>query len=479
MQVHLTVTEGPHQGRVFVFQEHDNFIVGRSKRAQFRLPLKDRKLSRVHFMVEVNPPRCRLMDLCSTNGTVVNGKKVQAADLSDGDTIRAGETTLRLSVVRQPEPLAATAEYRPSIVVKQRADGIDPGTGLEPPPLPKPASESTSPYQQAYRPASRPLLPATSAPGGAAPCIGCGAGVQLPGGLLPLEDSALLCPRCRAQAAMQPQPIPGYQCVREIGRGGMGVVHLAIREADGLAVALKMISPVMSATQAQLDRFLREAHILRKLDHPNVVGFRDMGEIDGSLFFAMDYVAGSDAARILEREGPLPIPRAVGLLGQLLEALEYAHDQGFVHRDIKPGNLLVGKRGDREIVKLADFGLARVYQTSELSGLTMTGDLGGTLAFMAPEQITHYREAKPPADQYSAAATLYNLLTNQIPFEGGSKPQRLISKILEEPPVPIRSRRPDVPRGLADTIHRALAKEPEDRFPDVNAFRQAIASFRG
>ncbi len=466
MQVHLTVTEGPHQGRVFVFEEHDNFIVGRSKRAQFRLPLKDKRLSRVHFMIEVNPPHCRLMDLCSTNGTLVNGKKAQAADLRDGDLIRAGETTLRLTVVADADKLGATAEYRPSILTPK---SVLAHVRSQP--------EATSPYTPAYRPG----LARERVSGGpeSAACLGCGGPVELPGGLLPLDDAGLICSHCKAYAALQPQLVPGYQIVREAGRGGMGVVHLALCLADGSAVALKTISPMIDATALQLDRFLREARILRELDHPNIVRFRDMGEVKGTLFFAMEYVAGTDAARLLEREGPFRTPRAVNLVCQLLGALEYAHGRGFVHRDIKPANLMVAGQAGRDLVKLADFGLAKVYQTSELSGLTMTGDVGGTLAFIAPEQITHYREARPPADQYSAAATLYNLLTGDILFEGGNKPQRLISKILEEPPVPIQSRRPDVPDALAQVIHRALAKEPEERFPDVRAMRQALLALAG
>src|SRR5439155_19533887 len=142
-------------------------------------------------------------------------------------------------------------------------------------------------------------------------------------------------------------------------------------------------------------------------------------EANGLTYLAMDFGLGTDAAGILKQHGPLPRPRAVGLVCQLLEALEYAQAKGFVHRDIKPANLLVTKVNGREVVQLADFGLARVYQTSRLSGLTMNGDIGGTLPFMAPEQILNFREAKPPVDQYAAAATLYNLLTGCLIFDFG------------------------------------------------------------
>src|SRR5207245_4495262 len=119
----------------------------------------------------------------------------------------------------------------------------------------------------------------------------------------------------------------------------------------------------------------------------------------------MDYVEGTDAFELVKTQGPMAPERAVRLMGQLLQALEYAHGRGFVHRDIKPANLLITVEEGFEVLKLADFGLARVYQASQLSGLTMTGEIGGTAAFMPPEQLTNYREAKPPADQYAAAAT--------------------------------------------------------------------------
>jgi serine/threonine-protein kinase len=150
-----------------------------------------------------------------------------------------------------------------------------------------------------------------------------------------------------------------------------------------------------------------------------------------------------------------------------------------VHRDIKPANLLVTVVDGRETVKLADFGLARVYHASRLSGLTLLGDIAGTVPFMAPEQILNFRESQPPADQYAAAAALYNLLTGCFLFDFDAGYLQALHMVLEGEPVPIQARRRDIPEELATVIHRGLSKEPAQRHADVQAMRKALAQFCG
>ena len=445
MRVTLTVIGGPHAGQVFTFVGHDTFLVGRSKRAHFRLPTKDRFFSRVHFLVEVNPPQCRLMDMNSRNGTFVNGQRVEIADLKDKDQIRAGHTVLRVQVEE-----AAAAPVPQSV---------------EPAPIPVPILEEPQPV---------PVVAAS--PPSLAPRLCRACETALPTSL-PTAKPARLCPACLALIRDQEQPLKGFLIIRSLGQGAMGVVHLAVREADDSLVALKTVIPAVAGTSAQVERFLRESDILRQLQHTNIVAFRESGECGGKFFFAMDYVRGPDASRLLRSEGPLPLPRAAALVCQLLEALDYAHGRGFVHRDIKPANLLLTTVAGREVVRLADFGLARVYQASQLSGLTMTGDIGGTVAFMAPEQITHYREVKPPVDQYAAAATLYNLLTGQYVYDLPRELSKQIGLILNDDPKPIRTRRPDLPEALAAVVHRGLARDPGDRYPSARDFNSALSRF--
>jgi serine/threonine-protein kinase len=310
----------------------------------------------------------------------------------------------------------------------------------------------------------RPVLP----PAGAPVCRICG-DQPAPGDHL--------CKLCRARAEGWPQLIAGYDLLGELGRGGMGVVYQGMRSADGTVVAIKTLKPAITGSKAAVRRFLREAAVLQELDHPHIVAFREMGDVDGLLYFVMEYVPGTDAARLLIQEGPLPVRRAVDLICQLLRALDYAHANRFVHRDVKPANLLVNREGDRDLVKLADFGLARLYQASQLSGLTASGDVGGTLAYMPPEQITNYRDARPASDQYAAAASLYHLLTGQYIHDLPANDAARLAMILEEDPVPIQERRADLPEELATVIHRALAREPGRRFPNVKALRKALLPF--
>jgi serine/threonine-protein kinase len=451
MRVLIAVVAGPHQGQVFTFTGHDTFLVGRSRHAHFRLPEKDEYFSRLHFLIEVNPPRCRLMDMKSTNGTYVNGQRVITADLADGDLIQGGQTVLRVSLEgTASEPIA-----------RQAPTTFPPGVPLPEAIPPRQAQPCTVLHEIRTSPESCPVCAAV-------------AGKPLPAANLPGQGSWPLCPVCRIQIDSQPQPIPSYQIVRELGRGGMGVVYLALRSSAGAVVALKTIKPATDAGPAAVERFLREASILRELSHPGIVAFRDMGEAAGRLFFVMDFVPGTDAAHLLEEQGPWPIPRAVRVVCQLLEALEYAHARGFVHRDVKPANLLVTGTEGQEQARLVDFGLARVYQASKLSGLTLAGQVAGTAPFMAPEQILSFREAKPPVDQYAAAATLYNLLTAKYVYDFPASFEERMLLILQGTPVPIQSRRPEVPPGLAAVIHRALAREPGERFADVGAMRQAL-----
>jgi serine/threonine-protein kinase len=462
LRIRLEVTAGPHKGRQFQFDQHDAFIVGRSKRAHFRLASKDLYFSRMHFLVELSPPNCRLMDLTSRNGTYVNGQRVTLSDVKHGDQIKAGHTILQvvLDELPSPEEPAPTSEAQ-----------------RQPASIPHPA-RAASPGLPSKRPTpGRSLHPrAVKSSGAPHSCLACGHALTAPvsAGGTPAQLDSVLCQVCLSHLERHPQPITNYLLIREIGKGGMGVVYQALHVPSGTIVALKTLKPPVEVTPVESERFLREARKLSQLDHPHIIAFHDMGESNRLFYFTMDFVRGLDANQLLERDGHFPIARALRLTCQLLEALEYAHGLGFVHRDIKPQNLLVTEEAGREALKLADFGLARVYLESKLSGLTLTGESGGTAGYMSPEQITNFREAKPASDQYSVGATLYRLLTGEFIYDFPPGPDQQILMILEDEPVPIRERRADIPVSLARIIHKCLAKEPKDRFPDVGALLKAL-----
>ena len=399
MKVTLTVVDGPNAGKAFTFTERDTFLVGRGAGVHFQPDKKDLYFSRFHFLIEINPPLCRLVDLGSRNGTRLNSEKVTRCDLKDGDTVRAGRTMLQVRIERDPE--SATEEWR----------------------------SSNSPIEVVARPA--------------------------------IEELPV---------------IPSHRIVRELGRGGMGVVYLATCDTDSAEVAVKVISPGGAVTRRNIDRFVREASILKQLIHPNIVTFRDMGANRGLLYYTMDYVPGTDAQKLTNERGRWSVRSAVRVAIEVLKALDYAHGEGFVHRDIKPSNILI-RTGKSAAVKLADFGLARVYQASQLSGLSQEGEFGGTPKFMPPEQITDYRNVTPTTDQFAVAATLYHLLTGQFihDFENDRRPAIVL--VLEGEPIPIRERRPELPDELAAAIHKALQREPSSRFETCAELAAALSPF--
>jgi serine/threonine-protein kinase len=275
--------------------------------------------------------------------------------------------------------------------------------------------------------------------------------------------------------ALMPRELAGYKRIRELGRGGMGTVWLA-EDRAGQQVAFKLIHHELALNPLTCARFRRETNHLRDLRHRHIVGFREAGEVEGLLFLVMDYVPGSSLAELLARDGPFAVGRAVRLTCQVLDALEEAHKNGFVHRDVKPSNVLV-QSGPEEEVRLADFGMAKAYQTADVGqSVTLPGVIGGTLMFAAPEMVNDFRRAGPPADQYGAAATLYNLLTASHPHTADD-PVRLVHSIRNRDATPLEQHRSSLPVGLTGAVHRALERDPRRRFPTVSALRDALSPY--
>jgi serine/threonine-protein kinase len=265
----------------------------------------------------------------------------------------------------------------------------------------------------------------------------------------------------------------GYRIVRLLGSGGMGEVYLAEHPRLPRRDALKVLPADVSADPDYRARFNREADLASKLSHPHIVSVHDRGEHDGQLWIAMDYIDGTDAARITRDRYPAGMPpdEAVEIITAVAGALDYAHQRGLLHRDVKPANILLSKPdsdGERQVF-LADFGIAR--ELADPSGLTATNITVGTVAYAAPEQLMG-EELDGRADQYALAATAFHLLTGAPPYQH-SNPVAIIGQHLNAAIPKLGDRRPDLAR-FDHALLKALAKNPDQRFSSCRGFAKAL-----
>ena len=277
--------------------------------------------------------------------------------------------------------------------------------------------------------------------------------------------------------------VAGYRIVEPAGSGGMGVVYRA--EETGLGgrpVALKLLPAALAGDPDFRARFLREMRVAAAIDHPNIVPIYRAGEDRGRLYLAMRYVHASDLRRLLEAEGRLTPERALAILDQVARALDAAHARGLVHRDVKPGNILLAPPvvdGDAEHVYLVDFGLAR--SDSDDRSLGGGGSFLGTPRYAAPEQAAG-RPVDGRTDGYALGCVLYECLTGQPPFPGGSGEAILLAHLEASPPR-VTALRPDLPPAIDQVVARAMAKDPATRFPTCRALltaaRQALTPTPG
>ena len=259
-----------------------------------------------------------------------------------------------------------------------------------------------------------------------------------------------------------------YELLEEIGRGGQGVVYRARQKSLNRIVALKVIGLGQWATEAHLKRFRLEAEAAARLDHPCIVPIHEVGERDGYCYFSMNFVEGGQLDEVVGRE-PLPIRRAVELIAKLARAVHYAHEHGILHRDIKPGNVLLDQKGEAH---LTDFGLARLVETE--STVTGTKEVLGTPSYMAPEQaVGETRKLTSATDVYGLGAVLYQLLTGQPPFAGGTT-YETVKLLLETEPRRPRLLNPKIDRDLSAICLKCLDKDPKRRYPSALALAEDL-----
>lgn len=430
MQVNLRVLAGPYEGRVFCFTQPDTFLIGRSNDAHLCLT-DDKFFSRNHCLLEITPPHCFLRDLGSTNGTFVNGQRVAEAFLENGAKIQGGETVLLVEV--------STGEVSADINDSRAEDSV------------------------------RPTIITVA-------CLNCGRREEAQAASAE-EHLTYLCEDCRIELKKTPQPIPGYDMVRVLGRGGMGCVMLGRHHTTGKAVAIKTLLPEFAVSDKAMRRFMREIDVAASLKHKSIVEFIDRGVHNGVVYLVTEFIDGADAAKLADaRGGRLPPPETLEIISQTLDGLAYAHAQGYIHRDIKDQNILVSGTLPNLSAKLTDFGLAKSFTQAGMSGVTVAGEMAGTLAYMSPEQLRNFRDVKPQSDIYAVGMTAYSLLSGRLALNIGRNTSmaETIKAIFEQPSIPLRQRAPHLPAAVCEIIDRALVKDPTERWQSAAAMRNAL-----
>src|SRR3954454_4087894 len=266
----------------------------------------------------------------------------------------------------------------------------------------------------------------------------------------------------------------GHRIEGVAGRGGMGVVYRATHIALDHVVALKVISPELASDERFRERFVRESRAAVSIRHPNVVTVRHAGEEDGLLFVTMDLIDGVDLGLLLRREGALEPARAVAIVAQVAAALDAAHERGLLHRDVKPGNVLLEERAGGEHAYLTDFGLTKRIASN--TGVTATGAFVGTIDYVAPEQIKG-GTLDARTDVYALGCVLFETVTGDPPFaDRHEQVAKLYAHLQDVPPPVSEAGPPGTPIALDAVVARALEKEPDERFASAGALADAATA---
>jgi pSer/pThr/pTyr-binding forkhead associated (FHA) protein len=448
-QITLTIVKGKLLGRQYTFDSRATCIMGRSPEANIQLPddADHKTISRYHCLLDIMPPNIRIRDFGSKNGTYVNGQKIgqreahqtpeegaklnfSEYDLQSDDEIELGNTVFAVYIEADPAEINIP-NFCPATINNSNQPPTQPPNFLE---------------------IIKRWL-----------------------GLAANGNNQLLA-------------IKGYNIIKLLGRGGFGEVYLAQHHSSGKFIALKVMLPAISGNENAVQRFLRETENTKALQHPHVVQVIDYGFFEGIFFFTMEYCAGGTVADLMHQYGgKLPVDIALPITLQVLNGLEYSHNseipyvklsdggfgkgRGLVHRDLKPGNILLNYIDGKITAKIGDYGLAKAFDLAGLSGQTLTGSQAGTPAFIPRQQLLNFKYVQPEVDVWATAASLYNMLTGEFPRNFTGDP---FLAVLQNDPVPILQRNASIPKKLAKVIDLGLVEKPEIYFKSAVDFKNSL-----
>lgn len=466
-KVTLVAIDGPMRGREWHFTEADTWVFGRAPDCHARLDASDQTLSRHHFLLEVRPPVLRVRDLGSRNGTYINDEKIGARArgespasgrlrsseervLQDGDEIRVGASRFCVRVSRSPSERAELVRCgRCGASVLREVHATSPTARCDAC-MDEDARDPLAALERAIESAAK----RDSTPNS--------------------KDLAAPTLAGERRDPKRPPEIEGLEVVRKLGEGGTGAVYEAI-DREGNRLAVKVLLARVAVDSGMRALFFREMDSLAAVEHPRIVKLVRKGSSGVAFWFAMELCQGGSLAALIGRSGkPLEPKRAVSIVADALEGLAFAHERGMVHRDVKPGNMLIDENGRG---KISDFGLAKSFDRAGLSGFTMTGSFAGTFEFMPREQLTNFRNVRPTSDVFSAGATLYWALTRKTAVDFAPNIDR-VTALLQTDPTPLSTRAPLLPAELCAIVDRACAIDPSTRYRDAGELLDALRSLK-
>ncbi len=461
-KVVIDVSSNMGKKRVFSYEDHDTFMVGRMDDCHVCIG-DDSFLSRHHFILEVNPPSARLQDLGSLNGTYVNNKKVGGRDANETPEEALARYKFPWVDLKNGDVIT-TGDTRFSVIIES------PNTVIGPVRCQK-CGRDVSNEAGAMR-------------GGTYVCEACQkSATASPFELLQqfLEESRTGRPSYRKNATSTFKygfhqealtKFTDWDVVKVIGVGIFGASYLLQNRSTRDSAVLKLMLPKIAASDELKDRFLSETTAIQKISHPNMVNFIESGYRNGIFYFLMEYCNIGNLESLRHGGTVKPADLILAML-QALEPLTLAHSNGFVHRNIKPQNILLHTADNKIFVKISDFGLSRSFSLNGLSGMTVTGGAAGSYPYMPRELLVDFKYSRPESDIWSIGATMYNLLTGEFPrnFSHALDP---LDVILHGDVIPIRSRNSSIPTDLAEVIDRAVRNNPVDRYKHAGEMLSAL-----